>query len=340
MSQGISSDFEHLYESQQHFWESFRRARIFLTGGSGFVGKWMLEALLWATNRFTLGCRVVILSRKPEAFRSEYPHLALHPSVRLLEGDVLRLQPFGEPFSHIIHSAAPVDSGLTREDPFLTFDTIVTGTRRVLEVAKEAGARRFLLIGSGAVYGYQPADIQRLPEEFTGAPDLGALLSAYGEAKRAAELFVNLGTREAGIEAVTARCFTFAGPYLPFNSRFAIGNFVSDALRGRPVTIRGDGTPVRSYLYGADMAHWLWAILSRGTKGRAYNVGSESPISISELAYAVCRTLGVSTEVHVERSVESGIAPSRYVPSTARARAELDLVETFGLEHAIRRMAE
>lgn len=103
--------------------------------------------------------------------------------------------------------------------------------------------------------------------------------------------------------------------------------------------MRGDGTPLRSYLYASDLAVWLWTILLKGRPGRAYNVGSENAISIADLAHAVAETVAPGVEVRVARSPEPGRAPERYVPNTARARTELGLGQHVDLEDALRRSA-
>jgi dTDP-glucose 4,6-dehydratase len=109
-------------------------------------------------------------------------------------------------------------------------------------------------------------------------------------------------------------------------------------LRGSAVDVAGDGTPIRSYLYAADLAIWLWTILLRGQPGRAYNVGSEHEISIYELARLVAG-LPDRERLVVRRRIEpepSKTGP-RYVPSTERARTELGLRELVGLDDAIER---
>lgn len=335
----LAPDLERTLEATAGLWEEYRGARIFLTGGTGFFGSWLLEALIAADRRHGLGARAVVLTRDPDAFRRRRPHLAGDPLVSLRAGDVLSLRPQdGDRFSHVVHAAAPASARLNAEQPLLVFDTVVEGTRNALELARAAGARRFLFTSSGAAYGPQPPDLERLPEEHPGAPDPANPLSAYGEGKRAAEFLCAACAREHGFEAVVARCFAFSGPYLPLDGSYALGNFVRDALRGGPVEVAGDGTPLRSYLYGADLAAWLWTLLARGGAGRTYNVGSESALSIAELAALVARLLGVAGGVRVARSPSPGAAPERYVPSTRRAREELGLAETFALEESILRM--
>jgi nucleoside-diphosphate-sugar epimerase len=339
MTNPLSTDLDRAFGAAQGPWEDYRGARILLTGGTGFFGGWLLESLCWAADRQALDVAVTVLTRDPEAFRAARPHLAGHRAVTLLRGDVLTLEPLEASFTHVLHAATPASVKVNLETPRVMFETVVEGTRRALEVARRAGARRFLLTSSGAVYGRQPPELTHVPEEHAGAPDPCAVGSAYGEGKRAAELLCALASREHGFDAVVARCFAFAGAYLPLDAHYAIGNFVRDALAGGPIRIGGDGTPFRSYLYGADLAAWLWTLLARGASLRPYNVGSEREVSIAELAATVARVLGVARGVELAKAPVPGRPAERYVPSTRRAREELGLTETFTLEESIWRMA-
>jgi dTDP-glucose 4,6-dehydratase len=197
-------------------------------------------------------------------------------------------------------------------------ETIREGTRRVLAAA--AGVRKALFISSGAVYGPQPPDRERLAEEHP----IPVLAPGYGKGKREAELLC----AAAPVPVAIARCFSFLAPHLPLDAHFAAGNLLGAALAGRPLPVRGDGRTVRSYLYGTDLAWWLYTILLRGRPGRPYNVGSEAAVSIRQLAGAVARA-------------DPGTPPApsapRYVPATARARTELGLAQTVDLPEAIRR---
>jgi dTDP-glucose 4,6-dehydratase len=312
---------------------------LLLTGGTGFYGGWLLETLTAAVDR-GLDSQVTVLTRDPAAFLRARPRLAGHPAVTLLGGDVLTLSLPTARFTHVIHAATAASAKLNSEQPQLMFNTIVEGTRRALEVARASGATRFLLASSGAVYGRQPPGITHLDETFQGTPVPGDPGSAYGEGKRAAEALCLEAAAAGGLAPVIARGFAFSGPYLPLDAHFAIGNFVHDALAGGPIRVGGDGTPLRSYLYGADLATWLWTLLSRGRAGRAYNVGSERAISIADLARLVANVLGVARGVEVAGTPIAGRPAERYVPSTRRAREELGLDEVWTLEEAVVRMAE
>jgi dTDP-glucose 4,6-dehydratase len=310
--------------------------RLFLTGGTGLFGRWMLESLLWANDRLGLGARVAVLVRQPGAWREAAPHLANHPALTIHQGDLLTFKFPPEKFSHFIHLAAP--SGPSQNsDPLALFDILVGGTRRVLELAVQAGAERFLYVSSGAVYGRHVKTAREVDETCREAPDPLDPASCYDEGKRAAELLCALYWRQRRLPAVVARCFSVVGPFLPLDWHYAAGNFIRDALAGGPVRVAGDGSPERSYLYLADLALWLWVILAEGRPGRAYNVGGDETVSIGELARRTAACFSPALEVDIACQPQPGQTPHRYVPSLRRAGEELHLKPRLGLDEALRR---
>lgn len=319
-------------------WDELRGARLFVTGGTGFFGCWLLESFCAANRALGLGAHATVLTRNLGAFLAKAPHLAGDPAIELLAGDVRSFHsPQGE-FTHIIHAAAASSAYPAPSDAEMR-ETIVHGTRRVLDFATECKARKLLLLSSGAVYGPQPPEIARVGESYKGAAALAGANAAYGEGKREAEAMCVARAGESALECKIARCFAFVGPHLPLDAHFAIGNFISNALRREPIRIKGDGTPLRSYLYMADTMVWLWTLLFRAPSMRAYNVGSESAVSIAELAQTVASVVAPELEVVVEMPATAAPVP-RYIPSTKAAREELGLRETVDLREAIRRTAE
>lgn len=161
--------------------------------------------------------------------------------------------------------------------------------------------------------------------------------NAYGQAKRIAELFCSIYYKHYEIETTIARCFAFVGPYLNLDIQYAIGNFIRDALKGGPIIVNGDGTPLRSYLYAADLAIWLWTVLFKGGAATAYNVGSDTPISIAELAHKIATIVSNKCEVQITKKPSLITERNRYVPSIDKARTELGLDCRIGLEESIKR---
>ncbi len=308
-----------------------------MTGGSGFVGKWLLAILLEADRRYGLDCELVVLSREPHAFESQVPHLASARGLQLHRGDIRDFTfPPGR-FGVVIHAATDV---VAVNSPLQTFDVCRGGTQHVLDFAVQAGTTDFLLISSGAIYGRQPPDMAALTEDYPGAPDPMSPESAYGQGKRASEWLTAATAAEFGMRAVAARLFAFVGPSLPLDKQFAIGNFLRDALAGRSIAVKGDGTPHRSYLYAADMAAWIWKILFIGTAGTAYNVGGEESVSIGELAQRITNLLESPASVSVQTVARPGTPAERYVPNVSKARRELAIAQTLSLDESIRRTAQ
>jgi dTDP-glucose 4,6-dehydratase len=325
-------------DATQALWDEMRGRCLFITGGSGFIGSWLVETCLAANDRFGLGAKVVMLTRDLRGYEARMPHLAGHRALELVEGDVRSFRFPAGTFPFVIHAATAASAVLNDAQPLEMFDTIVSGTRRVLEFASVAGARRLLFTSSGAVYGPQPPEVERIAEDFGGGPSPESARSAYAEGKRAAEtMCAAFAHGGRALEPLLARCFAFVGPHLPLDAHFAIGNFIGDALEGRAIRVRGDGTPLRSYLYAADLAIWLWTILFRGLPLRPYNVGSERAHSIAEIAGATARAVDPPLSVTIAGVPSEGRLPERYVPDTGRARTELELAEATGLEEGIAR---
>ncbi len=339
----IDKDLEYILAATEQLWEELRGKRIFITGGTGFFGRWLLKSFAKANTNYNLNAEAVVLTRDPNSFKSISPHLASNSAIKLHVGDIKDFVfPDGE-FSHVLHLAATsAQETFNNRDLLEKFDTLVGGTRRVLDFAVSRGAKKFLYTSSGVVYGKQPEGLTHIPEDYNGAPDPIDMktLSAWGTSKRTAEFICAYYAAKHNIEVKIARCFTFIGPGLPLDIHYAIGNFIRDGMKGGPIKIQGDGAPIRSYQYISDLTVWLWTILFKGEKTRPYNVGSEEAVSIGELAEIVAKTFPQRIEVEIAKSADPNASVDRYVPSTRRACEELNLKQTVDLKEAIRRTIE
>lgn len=329
----LSHDLDYILKHTQSLWEHLRDQRLFITGGTGFFGCWLLESFIWANTKLKLNASAVVLTRDVAKFAKKCPHLVSDSSLTFIEGDVKDFDfPAGH-FSHVIHAATDACVSLNKNNPDIMFDTIVQGTQHALEFAKHCGAQRFLLTSSGAIYGKQPSDLTHLPEDFLyDAEHPETIKSAYADGKRKAEQICASYAEQ--LEIKIARCFAFVGPYLPLDTHFAIGNFIRDGLNKHPIIIKSDGAPFRSYLYAADLAIWLWTILFRGEIMRPYNVGSDEAITIKDLALLVGDTFDPKIEVQIEQELSTKL-PERYVPDVSRAKSELNLASIISLNQAI-----
>jgi nucleoside-diphosphate-sugar epimerase len=309
-------------------WEGLRDRSLFITGGTGFVGKWLLECLLHAEREMRLGLSLTVLTRDPDSFVRSAAHLANGPVVDLVQGDVADFEfPAGR-FSTLVHAALPV-APVTGGDLQRLAEA---GARRVCAFASERGVDRLLHVSSGAVYGTGAASSGPLVED-TAWRDADTA-NEYTRAKRLAETVV------AGawpFEVIVARCFAFVGPYLRASSGAATAQFIEQASNQKGILVNGTGDAIRSYQYAGDMARWLLTSLVLGAPGRAYNIGANAPVTIAELAREVTRLANIGTPVEVAGQPVAGLAGQYYVPDLSRAEAELGLTNAVNLEEGIRR---
>lgn len=344
---GLEDDFEGILAHGAHLWPRLRGKSLFITGGTGFFGRWLLEALRVANARHALDLKITVLSRDPLAFERQTPALFADAAFRFIAGDVRDFAfPDGD-VSHVIHAATTsAHETFAGEDALRKFDTLVQGTRRVLDFAAERGVEHFLFTSSGVVYQPLPppagAAYAPIPEASLLAPPTTDPASALGQAKRAAEFLCACYAERHGWHLGIARCFSFVGPFLPLDIHYAIGNFIAQALKAERIVVNSDGTALRSYLYAADLVVWLLAILLEGESGRPCNVGSDRAISIGELAQLTRDLLAPDKAVDILGKPAFGVGnPVRnaYIPDISWARSTHGLAVWTDLPTAIQATA-
>jgi len=329
-------DLEHIFENTQDIWESFRGKSIFLTGGTGFFGKWLLESFIYINEKLELNATITTLTRNPEAFLLEYPFYKEHTNtVYFVKGDILTYDfNLEEKFQFIIHAATAASESLNKSNPLLMMDTITIGTRRVLDFAITQPIEGFLFISSGAIYGKQPWNVSHIREEDSFKVDINNPNTAYAEGKRIAELYCSTYFDKNNLPIKIARCFAFVGPYLPLDTHFAIGNFINNVLKNEDIIIKGDGSTIRSYMYASDLMIWLWRILVNGEINQPYNVGSDEAVSIKELAEKIneISTSKVSVKIlglPVQKEHIDIYCPSITKANTINAQIKIQLTESI-----------
>ena len=294
--------------------------QILVTGGTGFFGCSLLEQLRegkWQEYSFTL------LSRNAEKFAALHPEFAQLANAEFVSADVCNLSALQEEYAYIIHAATPLINQPCDEE---LRKIILTGTQEVPELAKRAGTEKLLYISSGGVYGNGTAPFS---EEMVCNP-----VSAYGKAKLEAEQLV----LQSSIPSSIMRGFAFCGKHLPRDAHFAFGNFLEAALNNQEIIIKGDGTPLRSYMHADDLACWMMTMLFKGENKRIYNCGSDVSISIRELAELIKKVTNSQSNIKVLTPPPApGTPVNSYVPEISRARQELGLNLTYSLPEAVRK---
>lgn len=313
---------------------------VIITGASGFVGKWLVGPLAKFVDESGSTGRIVLTCRDPNRILHTYPGLTRNRRFQLVSSDV-RSFTFPEGFEPetIIHCATAASEKLNRENPRAMWDTIVRGTENVLEQARLHGSKRVVLLSSGAIYGMNSKAQQAFIESDTSGPSLQSATNAYHEGKRAMEMLGEIYASQFALDVLRLRLFTFMGPYLAFDTHFAAGNFIADAVNRRAIKVKSSGMSVRSYQYPTDLARSIFAASARRTTHKVFNVGSGNPVSILQLATTVRDVVNNRLEVEREfHGVNEG-QESFYVPDVSLIEAELGIVNHVDLRESIDRTA-
>jgi UDP-glucose 4-epimerase len=274
--------------------------RYLVTGGAGFIGSHLAEALV------RRGDRVRVLDDLSTGVLGNLEPLGLGEAgtgapVELVRGSIASAgacRAACEGVEGVFHEAALVSVPRSFEDPVHCYEVNVTGTLRLLEAARRAGASRFVLASSSAAYG----DSEVLPKHEGMAPDP---LSPYASSKLAGEHLLNVFGRTHGMKTVALRYFNVFGPRQRDDSPYTgvIALFARALLEGRSATIQGDGEQTRDFNYVGNVVDAnLLALEKELEPGAVINVGGGERISILELYRALSKLAGSSAEpVHVER---------------------------------------
>lgn len=333
MNTVIIEDFRFVYSQTKTSWDKLHHKTILITGATGFFGKCMLQNFICANNEHSLNINIIALSRNPEKFIVQNPEFK-HDCISWIKGDVKNFEFPEQNIDFIIHAATDVNTHLITNEPLSIYESIVDGTKHILELAKQKNTNSVLYISSGAVYGKQPHHLTHISEDYVGATNVYDKDASYGEGKRVAEMLCNIYNKQHQVDVKIARCYSFVGPYLPLDGHFAIGNFINDILHNRQIKIQGDGTPQRAYLYTADLMIWLLKILTEGKPCYPYNVGSDEAINLETLANIISQYSRSNLGVEIAQAKTSA-PPAMYVPSIERAKNELGLKVFTNIKDAI-----
>lgn len=311
--------------------------RIFITGGTGIVGRCLLDYVKEIFEFYGAGPEITVLSRNPQLFLKKHPQYENLAWLNLIQSDLNHLSNIdSSQYTDVIHAAADTHS---QNEPIRWVSQLVDGTKNVLDFAHRGKVARLLFISSGAVYGAQPEGVDSLSEDQTIAPLTTDVKAIYGNSKRMAEHLCSLYSAHFDKpECVIARCFAIVSQHIPEDGPYALGNFIRDALAGNEIKITGDGQTVRTYIDGRDMAHWMFSILKNGRAGEVYNVGSDIPVTMAELAKAVTEAFGIAPKIEI-LNAETSVARSIYVPNINKAKS-LGLRIEISLASALKYIAD
>lgn len=305
--------------------DTLRGTSITITGASGFVGSWLLSALAFLNDVHGFGIRVTAVARHPAAVEQRAPFLCKRPDITWTAMDVRQLVSLPDDVAWLVHAAGVPDSRHHATNPIETSAVIAEGTLRVLRLAEQATRlQRILHLSSG------------LADHAFGQGRPVGPTAAYIEAKRFSETLCYAFRTQAKLPIVITRPFTFIGPFQDIESPWAANNFLRAAIEGQPLKIRGDGSAIRAYLYGSDMAMLLLTQMLRGDSGEVYDLGGVSPMTVGDLARLVAGQMHRPLDIRINGAARSPDT-DQFVPDMDRTIRHLDAAPAFSTADAVAR---
>ncbi len=315
------------------FLKKLKNQCILITGGTGFIGTWLVELLTFLNDKEEYNVKLILLSERAYDFGLKAPHLVNRRDITLLTKDIAGVIDLPAEITMIIHAAGSPDNRLHASDPLKVMRTITMGTEALLSSASRLpNLSKILNISSGLIYGSRNTDSR----EFNSCgQESFSFNNAYIEAKRYAETLCSVYGNQYKLNIINIRPYAFVGPYQLVDRPWAINNFIGDYLNDCPIRILGDGETVRSYMYPSDMSLWILKLLADGHAGQSYNLGNPTSITLKSLAEKIASTMHKKLPVHVKYYQDHSLRNSRFVPDVSKAHNELGLKVTVEIDEAL-----
>ncbi len=298
--------------------------RHLVSGAAGFIGSHLCDRLI------AEGHQVVGLDNLLTGSRANLESLAANSHFRFIQCDVIGAVHADGPFDHVWHLASLASPKEYLEHPIETLDVGSTGTRNMLEIARRDGAR-FLLTSTSECYGDPLEHPQK--ETYWGHVNPVGMRSCYDESKRYAEALTMAYHRTHAVRTNIARIFNTYGPRMALNDGRVVPAFLDQALRGKPLTIFGDGSQTRSFCYVADLVDGLTRLASSEER-YPVNLGNPAELTILEFAERIRRLMGSNLEVVHKPLPEDD--PRKRRPDISKAKQVLGWEPKVALEEGLR----
>jgi UDP-glucuronate decarboxylase len=298
--------------------------RILITGGAGFLGSHLCDKLLDG------GDDVVCVDNFFSGSKDNIRHLSHHPFFELIRHDVIH--PLFVEVDQIFHLACPASPIHYQQNPIKTVKTNVMGTINMLGLAKRIKAP-ILLASTSEVYG--DAQVHPQNEAYWGNVNPIGLRSCYDEGKRVAETLMTDYHRQNNVDIRIVRIFNTYGPRMAADDGRVVSNFIVQALKGKDLTVYGEGTQIRSFCYISDLIDGLLRMMKAEDFSGPVNIGNPAEFSVLELAEKVLALTGSRSRI-AHKPLPSD-DPVRRCPDISLAKSKLGWEPRVGLEEGLRK---
>ena len=307
------SDLNYIIQNQSVPWHNFKKSKILIYGGTGFIGSWLTSALTHANVELSLDIEVTIVTRNEQAARTRCQPVGLY-GIKFIEHDFAKKELYDAlQADFIFHAATSTRASTGSTDPANLFDASVNAALHAIQCKSPKFEIPMVIhLSSGAVYGRQSMENSHRSED----DNVGRELDDYGQVKVSIDRILHEAYSEGRVNFQSPRLFSFTGPLLQLDAHFAVGNFLLDGVLGRPVSVNGNPNTLRSYMHPSDLISSLLVIATEN-QYLNLNVGSEESISMTNLAQLISQLTTNQGVIYNNPSA----TPSNYVPATTRLKS-------------------
>lgn len=338
----LKADIVEIAERLGDTTQAFNGKTILICGGGGFLGQYFVDVLLYLNEHMLrTPCKLLALDNLigREATDSSFEG---SPNYTFIKHNIIEPYTYEWPIDFIIQAASMASPYYYRKYPLATLEVAVLGTKNMLDLAKEHGAK-FLFFSSSEIYGDPDPKFVPTPETYRGNVSCLGPRACYDESKRAGETLTQIYNKHFGVETNIVRPFNIYGPGMQQTDYRALSNFANQVINGLPLYVYGSGEQTRTFCYVTDAMVGFVKVLVEGLSGEAYNIGNSEPeISILDLVNKIEETLGRKLRfVRTEHpDTYPGDEPLRRCPDITKARTQLKYEPKIDLHQGLRRFLD
>lgn len=335
----LDSDIEEISDRIKNDAEKFSNKTILLTGGKGFLGRYIVEVLKKLNKeKLEQPTKLIVLDNLITAGDFGLESIA-DSNIKFIQHDVIKKIDIQEKIDYIIHAAGIASPQHYRDHPLETLDISITGTKNMLELAKKNDSR-FTFFSSSEIYGDPTENNIPTTEEYRGNVSTQGPRACYDEGKRTGETLCYIYHNYEKVKTTIVRPFNFFGPGMQEKDFRVLPNFASQIKNNKPLNVYGTGNQTRTYCYITDAITGLFQVILSGIPGETYNIGNPNPeVSVIELVKKISESIKREIQYNIIKHPSNypSSEPNRRCPNIKKAQNEINYTPKVELNEGLRR---